>query len=46
VPEERREVLRALVARVGDDPARGTLRVTFHEPAPPTRRQPTMEAAP
>jgi hypothetical protein len=46
VPEERREVLRALIARVGVDPERGTLRVTFHEPAPPPNPQPTMEAAP
>lgn len=44
VPEERREVLRALIARVGVDPESGTLRVTFHEPAPPTGPQPTTEA--
>jgi hypothetical protein len=46
VPEERREVLRALIARVGVDPESGTLRVTFHEPAPPPNPQPTTEAAP
>jgi hypothetical protein len=46
VPEERREVLRALIARVGVDPESGTLRVTFHEPAPPPGSQPTTEAAP
>ena len=42
----RREVLRALIARVGVDPESGTLRVTFHEPVPPSSTQPTMEAAP
>ncbi len=46
VTEERREVLRALIARVGVDPESGTLRVTFHEPAPPPNPQPTREAAP
>jgi hypothetical protein len=46
VPEERREVLRALIARVGVDPENGTLRVTFHEPAPPPSPQPATEAAP
>jgi chromosome segregation ATPase len=46
VPEERREVLRALIARVGVDPESGTLRVTFHEPAPPSATQPTMEVTP
>ncbi len=46
VPEERREVLRALIARVGVEPESGTLRVTFHEPAPPTDPQPTTEATP
>ena len=45
VPEERREVLRALIARVGVDPESGTLRVTFHELTPPTSLQPTTEAA-
>jgi len=44
VPEERREVLRALIARVGVDPESGTLRVTFYEPAPSTGPQPTTEA--
>ncbi len=46
VPEERREVLHALIARVGVDPESGTLRVTFHEPAPPPNPQPTTEATP
>jgi hypothetical protein len=46
VAEERREVLRALIERVGVDPESGTLRVTFHEPAPPPSTQPTTEAAP
>lgn len=46
VPEERREVLRALIERVGVDPENGTLRVTFHEPTPPPSTQPTTEAAP
>ena len=46
VPEERREMLRALIARVGVDPESGTPRVTFHEPAPPPATQPTTEAAP
>jgi site-specific DNA recombinase len=46
VTEERREVLRALIARVGVDPESGTLRVTFHEPAPPSNPQPPMEATP
>jgi len=39
-PEERREVLRALIERVGVDPESGTLRVTFHEPASPTEAAP------
>lgn len=46
MPEERREVLRALIARVGVDPESGTLRVTFHKPAPPTSPQPTTQATP
>jgi len=46
VPEERREVLRALIARVGVDPESGTLRVTFHEPTPQSPPQPTTEATP
>lgn len=46
VPEECCEVLRALIARVGVDPETGTLRVTFHEPAPPPSTQPTTQAAP
>jgi len=44
VPEERREVLRALIERVGVDPESGTLRVTFHEPAPPIGPRSTTEA--
>lgn len=32
--------------RVGVDPESGTLRVTFHEPAPPPNPQPIAEAAP
>jgi hypothetical protein len=44
VPEERREVLRALIERIGVDPESGTLRVTFHEPAPPPSPQPLTEA--
>jgi hypothetical protein len=44
--EERREVLHARIERVAIDPESGTLRVTFHEPAPPSDPQPTTEAAP
>lgn len=46
VPEERREVLHALIERVGVDSVCGTLRVTFHESGPPPATQPTTEAAP
>lgn len=46
MPEERREVLRALIARVGVDPKSGTLRVTFHEPVPPPGTQTTTEVTP
>jgi hypothetical protein len=46
VPEERREVLRALIERAGVDPESGTLQVTLHELAMPPSQQTTTEAAP
>ena len=45
-PVQRREVLHVLIERVGVDPESGTLRVTFHEPAPPPGPEQTKEAAP